>query len=121
MSNPRCIPANVLTLKNKVPASWTSAASRSALRSGPGVAVSCRYDADVNPIEPTKNVTPIAGREADAHWEANDASAKQTDPAANSTPIHQPLRAGRHQLPASAGEVTRPCRARAPGAARARA
>ena len=34
-SNPRCIPMNVLTLKNSVPANWTSAASRSP-RHGPG-------------------------------------------------------------------------------------
>ena len=49
----------------------------------------------MNPIEPTKNVTPIAGRGADAHWDANDATAKQTDPAANRTPVHQVSRSAR--------------------------
>jgi hypothetical protein len=82
-------PSNVLTLKNRVPASWTSA----AMRSRPVAVVSCRYEALVNAIEPTKNVTPIAGRGADAHCEANEATAKQTDPAANSAAVHHALRA----------------------------
>ncbi len=47
-------------------------------------------------IEPTKNVTPIAGRELEAHCEARAATGKHSDPSANSTLIHQPRRRGRH-------------------------
>ena len=50
-------------------------------------------------IEPTKYVTPIAGRGADAHCETIAATAKQADPIANSTPIHHATRSGRHQTP----------------------
>jgi hypothetical protein len=66
----------------------------------------------VNAIEPAKNVTPIPGRGADAHWDANDATAKQTDPAANSTPVHQPFRAGRRRTAAGGRWVTPPDRCR---------
>src|SRR5271155_3037780 len=53
-------------------------------------------------IEPTKNVTPIAGRELDPHCEASAATVKHSDPSANSTLIHQPRRRGRHQTGSSA-------------------
>ena len=59
----------------------------------------CRPAAVVKNSDPTKNVTPIAGRGADAHYDAIAATAKQDDPIPNSTPIHQPMRSGRHQTP----------------------
>ena len=52
------MPANVLTLKNSVPANWMSDARLSA---GVSDVRSCRKAAHVKKIEPTKNVTPIAG------------------------------------------------------------
>jgi hypothetical protein len=53
----------------------------------------------VKKIDPTKYVTPMPGRGADAHCDAIAASAKQADPIANSRPIHHETRSGRHQTP----------------------
>ncbi len=90
----------MLTLKNKVPASWTIA----AVRSRPVAVVSCRNDASVKASEPTKNVTPIAARGADAHCEANEATAKHTDPAAKSTAVHHSLRSAWRRIPGARGQ-----------------
>ena len=48
-------------------------------------------------IEPTKNVTPIAGREVEAHCDAIPPATKHSDPIENRTAIHQPRLCGRHQ------------------------
>src|SRR3954464_2518725 len=93
-SNPRFMPSNVLTLKNRVPTNWISEASLSARVTD---ARSCTNAAVVKKIEPTKNVTPSPGRGAEAHCETNEATAKQDAPIANSTPIHQSASPGRHQ------------------------
>lgn len=85
------MPANVLTLKNSVPTNWTSAATLSVRVCD---VRSCRNAAAVKNTEPTKKVTPIAGRGADAHCEANDAIAKHAEPMPNSAPIHQLTRSG---------------------------
>lgn len=87
------MPANVLTLKNSVPTNWTSAATLSVRVCD---VRSCRNAATVKNTEPTKKVTPIAGRGADAHCEANDAIAKHAEPMPNSAPIHQLTRSGRN-------------------------
>src|SRR5262245_53670637 len=88
------MPMKVLTLKNSVPANWISEARLSA---GVSESRSCRNVALVKKIEPTKNVTPRPGRVTDAHCEANEATAKQVEPIANSTPIHQSRSVGRHR------------------------
>jgi hypothetical protein len=76
----------VLTLKNSVPANWMSDARRS---SGETACLSCRNAAVVKNREPTKNVTPMPGRETVAHCDATDATAKHVEPAAKSQPVHQ--------------------------------
>ena len=92
------MPSNVLTLKNSVPANWMRAAVRSARVTD---VRSCRKAAVVKKIEPTKNVTPIPGRGADAHCETNEATAKQVEPIANSTPIHQSAESRRQRTVAT--------------------
>src|SRR3954451_13337565 len=108
---------NVLTLKNSVPASWTTAASQSmrpgshnagqpggrprvccAVRAARETSRSCAQAPAVKRSEPAKNVTPIQGPGADAHCDATDAAAKQKEPSAKSVasvPVEPALRCAR--------------------------
>ena len=77
-------------------------------------------------IEPTKNVTPMPGRETLAHCAASAATVKHSEPSANSTLIHQLRRRGRHQVgspspPAGVAPAGDGARGRASLAVRARA
>ena len=56
-------------------------------------------------IDPTKYVTPMAGRGADAHCDTKAASAKHSDPTAKSRPIHHETRSGRHQTPSTSDDI----------------
>jgi hypothetical protein len=69
----------------------------------------------VKKIDPTKKVTPMAGRGADAHCDTNAASAKHSDPIAKSSAIHHEARSGRHQTPPRG--PARPCGAGASASA----
>jgi hypothetical protein len=69
----------------------------------------------VKKSDPTKNVIPIPGRVTDDHCDAIAATPKQVEPIANSTPIHHPMRSGRHQTPSRSGCAVRcPRRRRLP-------
>src|SRR5436305_12565354 len=106
--------ANVLTLNRSVPMNWISAASQSIRlgshdagrqregclpgaiwRSTLAASANWRYPAEVKNSEPTKNVTPIPGRLAEAHCEAIPPRVKHNEPRANRTAIHQRLLLGR--------------------------
>ena len=54
-------------------------------------------------IDPTKKITPIAGRELDPHCEATAPTTKHSEPSENRTAIHQLRRRGRHQTDPSVG------------------
>jgi hypothetical protein len=59
----------------------------------------CTKAATVKKIDPTKKVTPMPGRGAEAHCDTKAARAKHSEPTAKSTPIHHEARSGRHQTP----------------------
>ena len=48
-------------------------------------------------IEPTKNTTPIAGRDVELHCVTIAPTVKHDDPTTNRTAIHQSRCRGRHQ------------------------
>ncbi len=113
--------ARVVTLKNTVPTSCTALADQSMRegsqvqkrrRRSPGVVALaersawgafsvwryCREAALVKKIDPTKNVMASASVPTQPTYPGRAPTAKQIEPDANSTPIHQPTAVGAHHV-----------------------
>ena len=115
VERPSCSASNVLTLKNSVPANWTTAAhqsirpgsrpntrsrcrspTRSGLRSALTVSRYCSAAAAVKNSEPAKNTAASVAAPTSCTNPGNGPKAKHAEPMMNSTAIHQDRRRGAH-------------------------